>query len=222
MTDGWPPRTARLLTTWTLLLLGLVLVEIRHLPPVLAALLVPYLALMTWHGVSGLRRRAMIGQDDGADSEAGSPGTAETTEMAATPVPDPDPASDDLPLPPRRGRTRRRPRTPETEPSAASWVQVQPGRFVRVEETTSPDQPDDIPPSDPGATQEAVLTPEVLDPEVIEPEVEVPYEPSQDTSGPEDQGEGSAAPSDEPDHREDPALGDPAGGLSRPGQAPES
>jgi hypothetical protein len=60
MTNGRPHRTARLLTAWTMLLLGLVLVEIRHLPPVLAALLVPYLALMTWHGVSGLRRRVPI------------------------------------------------------------------------------------------------------------------------------------------------------------------
>ena len=63
MTDGWPPRTARLLTAWTLLLLGLVLVEIRHLPPVLAALLVPYLALMAWYWIGGFRRRATIGTD---------------------------------------------------------------------------------------------------------------------------------------------------------------
>ena len=64
MTDVRPPRTARLLTAWTLLLLGLVMVEIRHLPPVLAALLVPYLVLMSWYWIGGLRRRATIGQSE--------------------------------------------------------------------------------------------------------------------------------------------------------------
>src|SRR3982750_2220720 len=94
MTDGWPPRTAQLLTAWTLLLLGLVLIEIRHLPPVLTVLLLPYLALIAWHGVSGLRRfkrsapaRALDGAsgslpEEGASDKANSPGTAETTETA--------------------------------------------------------------------------------------------------------------------------------------------
>jgi hypothetical protein len=238
MTDGRPPRTARLLTAWTLLLLGLVLVEIRHLPPFLAALLVPYLALMAWHGVGGLRRRATMGKpepheggspsrsDDRADSEAGLPGTAETTETASIPVSDPVPASDDLtmPQPPRRGRTRRRPSTPEPGPSAASWVQVQPGRFIRVEEATPPEQPDDSPQYDLEATQGETLAPGESSPVAAEPEVEaeVPQETAQGNGGPEDQEAGSVEPNDEPDHRSDAAQGGPPGELSRPGQAPES
>ena len=83
MTDGWPPRTARFLTAWTVLLLGLVLVEIRHLPPVLAALLVPYLVLMAWHGVAGLRRRPMIGR--WSPRRAG-PNHGPTTERTAGPA----------------------------------------------------------------------------------------------------------------------------------------
>ncbi len=236
MTDGWPPRTSRFLTAWTLLLLGLVLVEIRHLPPILAALLVPYLALMAWHGAAGLRRRKVIGQmepheggsqsrsDDGAGDEANSPEAAELSGTDAIPIPDSNPPSDghSVPTSPRRGRSRRRPRTPEPGPSAASWVQVQPGRFLRVEEPSPPDQPDDSPPPDPEATQGAVLTSEVPDPEAAEPEVEVPHESDQDTSGPEDQGAGSADPIDVPDLRVDVAQGDPAGDRSHLGQAPET
>jgi hypothetical protein len=232
MTDGWRPRTALILMPWTLLLLGLVLVEIRHLPPVLAALLVPYLALMAWHGAAGLRRRTVIGQmepheggsqsrsDDGADDEADSPVTAGLSGTGAIPVPDPSPPSDGqtLPMPPRRGRARRRPPTPE--PSSASWVQVQPGRFLRVEEPSPPDQPDDSPPPDPEATQGAVLTPEVSDPEAAEPEAL--HEPAQINSDPEDQEAGAGKPGDDPDLRPDAAQGDPAGELSSPGQAPET
>ena len=232
MTDGWPPRTARLLTAWTLLLLGLVLVEIRHLPPVLAALLVPYLALMAWHRAAGLRRRTMIGQmepheggsqsrsDGGADDEVDSPGTAELSGTDAISVPDSDPPSDGLtlPTPPRRGRARRRPRTPEPGPAVASWVQVQPGRFLRVEEPSPPDQPDDSPPPDPEATQGAVLSPEDPDPEAAEPEAL--HEPAQVNSDPEDQEAGAGKPGDDPDLRPDVAQDESVGELSRPGQAP--
>jgi hypothetical protein len=219
-------------------LLGLVLVEIQHLPPVLAALLVPYLTLMALYWIAGLRRRTMIGQmepqeggsqsrpEERADSQTDSPGTAETTETAAIPVPDPDPTSDGLPLPPpsRRGRGRRRPRTPEPGPCVASWVQVQPGRFIRVEEPTPPNQPDNSPQSDPDATQEAVLTPEVPDPDAAEPEVEseAQQEPTQGTCDREDQGEGAGDPSNDPDHRVDPAQGDLAGEPAHSGQAPET
>jgi hypothetical protein len=44
MKDGRSPRIHLSLTIWTLLLIGLVLVEIRHLPPGVTMLLVPYLA----------------------------------------------------------------------------------------------------------------------------------------------------------------------------------
>jgi hypothetical protein len=41
MMDGRSPRIHLSLTIWTLLLIGLVLVEIRHLSPGLTVLLVP-------------------------------------------------------------------------------------------------------------------------------------------------------------------------------------
>lgn len=236
MTDGRPPRIARFLTAWTLLLLGLVLVEIRYLPPVLATLLVPYLALMAWYWIGGFRRRATSGtteareggfrspSDDGAGDEANFPEAAELSGTDSIPGPDSDPPSDghSVPTSPRRGRSRRRPRTPEPGPSAASWVQVQPGRFLRVEEPSPPDQPDDSPPPDPEETQGVALTPWVPDAESAEPEIESPHESDQDSSGLEDQGAGSADPRDVPNIRADEAKGDPAGDQSRGGQALET
>src|SRR5262249_6164926 len=95
------------------------------------------------------------------------------------------PAEEKLTLPSRQVRTRRRPKTPQAEPLSASWVQVQPGRFLRVEEMapaqpadetdndSRPDEPDGAPPSaEPGATLEAGSTPADADAEVSESGVE--------------------------------------------------
>src|SRR5262245_4050938 len=57
MLDGRSPRIHLALTIWTALLIGLVLVEIRRLPPGLTALLVPYLAVTAWLCLTRLRQR---------------------------------------------------------------------------------------------------------------------------------------------------------------------
>ena len=80
---------------------------------------------------------------------------------------------------------RRRPRAPLVEPLSASWVQVQPGRFIRVEEM-SPEQPADetgsdsrldepdgaTPSAEPGAPLEPGSPAAVADAEVSESEVQ--------------------------------------------------
>jgi hypothetical protein len=155
MTDGRSPRIYLFLTIWTLLLIGLVLVEIRHLPPGLTVLLVPYLALMARHWLGRLRQPGHIEPAIPRDDTAGSPLDDEPDECADSPTSIDRSGCDDCPMPvslhpteepalppSRRGRVRRRPRAPEVEPSAASWVQVRPGRFMRVEEKV-PEHPAD-------------------------------------------------------------------------------
>src|SRR5262249_13669793 len=146
MMDGPSPRIHLCLTFWTLLLIGVVLVESRHLPLSLIVLLVPYLALMARHWISCLRQRDHVHPVMPLDDAGGSPGGDESDERADSPRSggrfgydnSPQPAllrqtEEPVTPPSRRVRARRRPRAPQVEPSAASWVQVQPGRFVRVE-----------------------------------------------------------------------------------------
>src|SRR5262249_25541322 len=153
MTDGRSPRIHLCLTIWTLLLIGVVLVESRHLPLSLTVLLVPYLALMARHWIGCLRKRDNAHPLMRLDDAGGSPGDDEPYQRADSPESGgrsgydepPMPASprptEEQPTPPsRQARSRRRPKAPQVEPSAASWVQVQPGRFVRVEEM-SPGHP---------------------------------------------------------------------------------
>lgn len=227
MMDGRSPRIPLFLTIWTLLLIGLVLVEIRRLPLGLTMLLVPYLALMASHWVGRLRQRSKIepaiprhdeaesSPDDGSDA-AEFPPDDELDEHADSPGIDGCSGCDDSPQPTlprmieepatppsRRNRVRRRPRAPETKPSAASWTQVQPGRFVRVEQL-QPGEPADEPVSDgwpdepheptpldePVAPPEAVSIPADADTDVAESQIQIEVQTAgQDT-------EGATAPSD--------------------------
>ena len=194
MKDGRSPRIHLSLTIWTLLLIGLVLVELRHLPSGLTVLLMPYLAVMTRHWVGRLRQPGHVepampregGAESPPDDEPdqcadplGSDGCSGCDDSAepASPRPTKEPATS----PSRRGRVRRRTKAPEAEPSAASWVQVQPGRFVRVEEMSQeqladapdgnsrPHEPHDSTPLDvPGAPLEAVSIPADADADVSE------------------------------------------------------
>jgi hypothetical protein len=147
MMDGRSPRIHLSLMIWTLLLIGLVLVEIRRLPPGLTALLVPYLTLMEWHWIGHLRQGDFIEPAMSLDFAAESPSHDESEECADSPGSGDRSGGDDAPMPAsprpteeqvtppsRRTRSRRRTRAPEPDPSAASWVQVGPGRFVRVDE----------------------------------------------------------------------------------------
>src|SRR5262245_33330077 len=150
MMDGRTPRIHLCLTIWTLLLIGVVLVEIRHLSPVLTVLLLPYLAVMARHWIIRLRQRDQIELamplgdaadapfDDESDARADSPGSGGRSDYDDSPQPA-SPRPTDEPATPssRRGRARRRPKAPQVEPLAASWVQVQPGRFVRIQERSS-------------------------------------------------------------------------------------
>jgi hypothetical protein len=199
MMDGPSPRIHLCLTIWTLLLIGVVLVESRHLPLSLTVLLVPYLALMARHWVGRLRQRGDAEPATFLVDAAGSPDEDESDERADSPgsggrfgydnSPQPAllrPAEVKLTLPSRQVRTRRRPKTPQAEPlSAASWVQVQPGRFLRVQEMapaqpadetdndSRPDEPDGAPPSaEPGAPLEAGSPAAEADAEVSESEVQ--------------------------------------------------
>jgi hypothetical protein len=197
MMDGQSPRIHLSLTVWTLLLIGLVLVEIRLLPPSLTALLVLYLTLMAWHWIGHLRQRDPIepamSLDDTAESPshdepeewADSPGSGERSGCDDAPMPtSPRPTEEQITPPSRRMRARRRTRTPQTESSAASWVQVRPGRFVRVDEvppdhredeTKSDSRPDgphgDTPSDQPGATPETGSIPADADADVSGSEV---------------------------------------------------
>ena len=154
MMDDRSPRIHLTLTIWTLLLIGSVLVEARRLPPGLTVLLLPYLVLMAWHWMSRLRRRGSGEPAISRDGAAGSPSDDESDECADSPGSDDCPGSINLPSrhcrpasgagfapSSRRGRARRRPKAHEPEPSAASWVQVRPGRFVRVEEISPEHSP---------------------------------------------------------------------------------
>jgi hypothetical protein len=198
MTDGRSPRIHLPLTLWTLLLIGLVLVEIRHLPPGVTALLLPYLALMARHWVGRLRQRdpsrpvmprddAGSPADDGPDEHADPAGPDDRSDCDVPAQPtSPGTAEEPAPSPSRRVRSRRRPKAPEAEPLAAAWVQVRPGRFVRVEEMapeppadesgceSRPDDPHGAMPSDgPGAPLEAGSIPPDADADVSESEVDV-------------------------------------------------
>ena len=155
MMDDRSPRIHLTLTVWTLVLIGLVLVEARRLPPGLTALLVPYLVLMAWHWMSRLRRaglwragdlarrcrRISLGRRVGRMCRFPRiwrrPGSNKPHQPAS-----PRPPAEQASPRSRRGRARRRVRAHEPEPLAASWVQVRPGRFVRFEEI-SPEHPVD-------------------------------------------------------------------------------
>jgi hypothetical protein len=199
MTDGRSPRIHPALALWTLVLIGLVLAEVGHLQPGLTVLLVPYLALMAGHWVGRLRKRAhgvtAMPLDDAADRPcddepadcADSPGSGGRAGCDDPPEPgSPHPTDGQATPPSRRVRARRRPRAPEAGPLAASWVQVRPGRFVRVEEMppehpadepagdSRPDESDGVTPSEePVATLEAGQTPADADTEESGSEVEV-------------------------------------------------
>ncbi len=199
MMDVRSPRLHLALTLWTLLLIGLVPVEIRHLPPGLTVLLVPYLVLMAWHWIGHLRERGPIEPvmplDDAAgaptdhepDERAGSPESADRSDHDDFPTPvSPHPAEEPTASPSRRARARRRSRAPEAELSAASWVQIRPGHFVRVEEN-SPEHPADesdgdcrpddaqgaTPRNQSGTTLEAGSIPADADADVSVSEVEI-------------------------------------------------
>ena len=85
MMDGRSPRIHLSLTIWTLVLIGLVLVEIRRLPPGLTVLLVPYLALMARHWIGRLRQRDSDRAGDPLDDAGGSPSDDEPDERADSP-----------------------------------------------------------------------------------------------------------------------------------------
>jgi hypothetical protein len=210
MMDGRSPRTYPALTLWTLVLIGLVLAEVRHLPPGLTVLLVPYLALMARHWIGRLRKRdhiePLMPLDNAAErpsddephdrtDSTGSDGRADCDDPAQ-PV-SPGSAEGQATPSTRRGRARRVLRVPEVEPHVASWVQVQPGRFVRVEEVSPghpadesgsesrPDEPYEAAPLDvPGTPLEAISIPADGDADVPESQIqiEVPAA-SQDTTG---------------------------------------
>ena len=216
MIDRRSPRIHLFFTIWTLLLIGLVLVEIRRLPPDLTVLLVPYLAVMALHWVGRLCKLDRIEpampfgdaaeslSDDEPHERADSPGAGGCSDSDDSPMPAPPrPAEEPATPPSRRGRARRT-RAPQGELLAASWVQVRPGRFVRIEEmqTEHPaddsrlDDPHGATPSDePGAPLDAGSTPADADAQVCESKIEVEASHAdQDPTGaivPEVRGEGS-------------------------------
>jgi hypothetical protein len=193
MKDGRSPRIHLSLSIWSVLLIGLVLVEIRHLPHGLTMLLLPYLAMMARHWIVRLRQRNPIEPAMPREDAAGSPSQDEPDECTDPLGSDGCSSYDEFPqrilaLPAeeqgtpssRRTRARRRPKAPEPEPVAASWVQVGPGRFVRALEV-SPEPPADEPgdphgapaPDEPYATSETRSIAEVADAVVPESEPEV-------------------------------------------------
>jgi hypothetical protein len=109
---------------------------------------------MSRHWVGRLRQRAPIqavmplDDADGSSSDderqgcTDRPGIGDCSGGDDSPIPAPVRPDEEPVTPSRRSRARRRPRVPEAEPSAASWVQVGPGRFVRVEEM-APERPAD-------------------------------------------------------------------------------
>jgi hypothetical protein len=239
MMDGRSPRIHLSLTIWTLLLIGLVLVEIRRLPPGLTVLLVPYLALMARHWIGRLRQRDQIEPAISLDDSPASPSEDEPDERADSSGSDGRSGDDDSPqqasprpteepaTPPSwRGRARR-PRALQVEPLAASWVQVRPGRFVRIEEVSPehaddsrPDEPHGATPCDvPGAPLEAGSTSADADAEVCESEIEVEASHAgQDPTGaivPEVRGEGSAESDGSPGSTAKPPASGRAIGIGR-------
>jgi hypothetical protein len=212
MTDGPSPRTALLLMTWTVGLLGLVLVHIHDLPFGLAVLLVPYLALMVRHWSGGLRRRTIetrprphedpggFGCADGAGQDANHSGPVACTGETDAPTPGPGVNSTaeeyPMPTPVRRSRSRRRADSPEPVQPDSTWVRVQPGRYIRAVQPVSQDrhvdESDTSPSRDPESAREEAGGPPA------EAEVEGGCEAAQDTSGPDDPGTDRADPEDRP------------------------
>jgi hypothetical protein len=179
--------------------MALVLVEVRRLPPGLAVLLVPYLALMARHWIGRLRRRATVEPAMPPGDAAESPPGDEPDECADFPGAEDRSGNDDFPMPasilpteepttppPQRARARQRPKLPEAELLAANWVQVRSGRFIRVEERSpghpadesGSDSPPDEPhgataPGEPGEPPEAGPIPAGADADVSGSEIEV-------------------------------------------------
>jgi hypothetical protein len=196
MMDRRSPWIHLALTVWTVMLVGLVLVEIGRLPLGLTAVLVPYLTLTAWHWIGHLRQPeptepallsddtvespADIQPDEAADSPGSGdcPGNGDASMTTLS-----RPTEESIAPPTRWGRARRRSRALEPEPSSASWVQVRPGRFVRVDEM-APEHPaegsggdtrieephGDTSPDTPGLTPDAGSIPNDADSIVVEPE----------------------------------------------------
>ena len=237
-----------------MLLLGLALAESRRLPPGLALLLVPYLALMAGHWIGHLlRRRGGVpwklrespagspdGEDLGTGDEPSRPDDPPDEVVAAGPDARPEGGDSSRPAPasppdglptsePRRARTRRRQRIAEAGPQAASWVQVQPGRFVRVEEMPPEPANDEHDggqqPGEPDEAQGAGSSAEA-DAETPGPGPEPATEVEEETmdgveeSGcaPEGRGEGPAEWEGSPDRRADAARGGSGVDLPQAGQ----
>jgi hypothetical protein len=241
MMDSRSPRIHLSLTIWSLLLIGLVLVEIRHLPPGLTVLLVPYLALMSRHWVGRLRQRGQIEpalplgdaaespSDDELEERADSSGSPGRSGYDDSPQPaSPHPTEELVTLPSRRGRARRT-KAPQVEPIAASWVQIRPGRFVRVDEVapeppaddSRPDEPHGATPSDePGTPLEAGSTSADADAEVSRSEVEANHAGPDPTEAivPEVRGEGSDG---SPDRSAGDRRGESARDCSLTAQSPQ-
>jgi hypothetical protein len=198
MLDARSPRIDLSLTIWTLLLIGLVLVEIRRLPPGLTALLVPYLVLMARQRIGHLRQRdqnepamsldvaAESPSRDEPEGSADSPGSGDRSGHDDAPMPAPPRPMEEQVTPPSRCTRARRTKAPQVEPLAASWVQVRPGRFVRVDEMAPVppaaeadgdsrfDEPRGAPSSDEsGVTPDAGSIPADTETAVAEPEPEV-------------------------------------------------
>src|SRR4051794_29088809 len=99
MMDGRSIRIHLCLTIWTLLLIGLVLIEIQHLAAVLTVLLVPYLALMAGHWISCLRKRDQTEPAMLLDDAGESPSDDEPEERADSPGSHDRSVCDDSPQP---------------------------------------------------------------------------------------------------------------------------
>ena len=197
----------RILMVWSGVLAVLLVAEMRSLPPALVGLLVPYLALVSWHLLALTRPRpskphplppdqkavprACISPEVGGDASPGGPG--ERVGPSDPRGPNPDPA--DPPAEPRRSRARRRPKpVSPAMPVPIPWVQVGPGRYVRGE---APDPAPDRPAEPP-----VVDMTEPVPVEVGQPSETVPEERSRvpeagdspgDPGGSEEVGEGDRA-----------------------------
>src|SRR5262245_33958155 len=99
MLDARSPRIDLSLTIWTLVLIGLVLVEIRRLPPGFTALLVPYLVVMARQRIIGLRQRDQNEPAMSLNDAAGSPSRDEPEGCADSPGSGDRSGCDDAPMP---------------------------------------------------------------------------------------------------------------------------
>jgi hypothetical protein len=154
-----PRRLVRsVLATWTGVLVVLIVSAIRSIPPVLPAILLPYLALVAWHLLPA-SARSKDGRDPLPEGPGGmpdpGPGPGESTSPQSASLDDgaestefhesiPAPATGQRASTTTPARARKRPRPRVAEPPPAAWVQVGPGRFVRGEEPDpSPDASED-------------------------------------------------------------------------------